>query len=183
MVNFLREICDRVDRLLSGAIGSWLAVAIPYALWCVGDAAEVVVAFSESEYRMGAVWVGWKDALPWSGWVVACCGLAVAVARSIRQGGSVDLVRLRLGGAFVAGVVAVRLICLFDPIGRVFPWLGLLWSPSGSWAMSLFVALWPYLSQSSASTKRWTDARIALSVFTCISSRRRRFTVMNPSIC
>ena len=48
MVNFLRQVCGRIDRLLSGEIASWLAVAIPYVLWCLGDAADVVVAFSES---------------------------------------------------------------------------------------------------------------------------------------
>ncbi len=160
MIDFRLEI----KTLLEGQLTGWLVLLIAYALWCLGDAADVVGAFSEHRFQMGATWVGWKIHMPVWSWLIGGLGMAAGFGRSVLLVEASEHGRLRLGSAFVVGAVVVRAASLVGPVGQVFPWLGLLWSPPAALTMGGFVGVWANWRRFSLRGKM-THSRIALAVF------------------
>ena len=160
MIDFRSEM----ERLLEGRLANWALLLVAYMLWCAGDAADVVVAFSELQFHMGATWIGWKSQMPVWAWLAGGLGIATGFGRSMLLVEASEPGRLRLGSAFVVGAVVVRAASLVGPVGQIFPWLGLLWSPAAALTMGGFVGVWANWRRFSIPGKM-THGRIALAVF------------------
>ena len=133
----LQDIKLTLSKVLFSRAAGWFLLLLAYVVWCVLDAADVVVAFSADRFQMGATWFGWRSEQSWAPWIIGCVGIATAVARDFLANQGSEKRGLIWGGAFVAAAVIARLLSLYEPFGAIFPWLGLLWSPSAIWAMSL----------------------------------------------
>jgi hypothetical protein len=155
-------------------VKSWVGDRLPlnaaifvmaYGLWCVGDVADVVTAVSTTALRMSAIWMGWKQTLPWFAWGIGGVGILAGLAKGHSEGTEAYGRGLRLGGVFLLAVVLMRLLSLIHVISSFLPWLGLLWSPAATWSMGLFVAVWCNLGVRTRLKRAWSPRRCATGVF------------------
>jgi len=155
-----------MDRLIGRDARStslWLAGA--YLAWCLTDAMEVVTAYQADAFRLRLVYEGFRASFPaalWLGWA----GILAHVGRSWAGGRNTNGSSMRMAAGFLILVGLARLVAFLPPVGAIFPWLGLLWSPAATWAAALFVCLYPVASpgndQSTSGPLPW---RLPAAVF------------------
>lgn len=115
--------------LAAGFFGAWLALS----------GFDPLVAVAKDELRLavspGPYQLRWPPIGPT---LIGLAGLVLAWIRHRIQDGGTDLQeRLQRATLLSGALLAVRLLALFDPIVRVFPYLTILWSPHALWALAL----------------------------------------------
>lgn len=125
-----------LSRQRSAALSAGLAVTAG-VLWALLDCLEVQVAFSRQSLSMSADVQFWNWTWRWA-WLVhvAAIGLALARWRHGEPGAAWSARPLRIA-ALTGSLAALRLLCLWSPIGHALPYLSLLWAPHATWALGL----------------------------------------------
>ena len=119
----------------------WAAFGF-FSVWALLSCLDAQIAFSRTELRMAVDILGWSAG---PGLLPSLLAIVLLGAASSRRH------RGARGFARVAGLAAllssVRLLSLWQPVGSLFPFLSMLWSPHASWALagSVFVVLVPGL--------------------------------------
>ena len=123
--------------LAAGLFCAWLAL-------CGFDP---LVAAATDELRLavspGPYQLRWPPLGPT---LIFLAGLVLAWIRHRFQDGGTDLQeRIQRATLLAGALLAVRLLALFDPIVRIFPYLTILWSPHALWALALVFLVYVHL--------------------------------------
>jgi len=115
-------------------------------LWFLSDCWSADIAASQEKFRLLVVAIHWLPQLRWGPLLLAGAGLLSLVARRhfYPEAPVTRRLRRRLGrvGTVAAGLVGLRLLTLWAPLLRLFPFLSLLWSPLATWTLGLFYLLY-----------------------------------------
>ncbi len=115
--------------LAAGLFGAWLALS----------GFDPLVAAAKDELRLavspGPFQLRWPPLGPT---LIGLAGLVLAWIRHRRVPDAPQLQeRLQRATLLAGALLAVRLLALFDPLVRIFPFLTILWSPHAFWALAL----------------------------------------------
>jgi len=146
----------------------WMAFGF-LLLWTLLSCVDAQVAFSRTQLHMAVDDLGWTAGPGLWPSLLALVLLTIASAR--RRQGARGFGRL---ASLAAILCLLRLLSLWQPLGALFPYLSVLWSPHASWALatSVLAPLVPSLRAAAAiaSAGRWlTPARIAACLFVLCS--------------
>ena len=128
-------------------------------LWFLLNCFQVDIAFSRQVLRMAVDFRQWDPRWPAAPWLVGLCGLLLPYLRT-RFGSpsneQIAVVTRRLHQiVFVTlGLMALKLVSLWNLAGLAAPYLGLLWSPDATWALVLLYLVFPTLLPASIDTRR-----------------------------
>ena len=152
------------DGLAVGPLFPWAALAC-FCLWGLLACLDAQIAFARTEMRVAIDILGWS---PGAALLPCLLGLALlGAATGLRRHGTRGFGRL---ACLAALLILVRLLCLWQPVGALFPFLGILWSPHASWALagSVLVVLRPAVRSApgiAAITRILTPAWLAGVIF------------------
>lgn len=115
--------------LAAGLFGAWLALS----------GFDPLVAAAPDELRLAVSPGPYQPRLPPLGpTLFGLAGLVLAWIRYRRVPDAPQLQeRLQRATLLAGALLAVRLLALFDPLVRIFPFLTILWSPHALWALAL----------------------------------------------
>ena len=148
--NSSREGPVGITRLLHslGPFERGLLVALgALVAWLFLDCFHVAVGLDRGGLRTSVGRLAWgADPSYWT-WLLAISGPALLwLRRRFRPettGGTAYLLqRLRTFACLVAVLVCLRFLSLWNPIGVLFPYLGLLWYPWLGWSLGVFSVLY-----------------------------------------
>lgn len=147
--------------------GAFLCIAFCALTSCL----DTQITFSRNEFSLDADVLGWSAGGP--GLLPCLLALAlVGVASTRRHLGARGFGRL---AGLAACLCLLRLTSLWQPVGTIFPFLSILWSPHASWALAA-CALAPLMSCLQAATaiafarRTLTRGRIAAALFVLFSA-------------
>jgi len=156
-------------RTLEGSAASTAGALGSLFLWFLLNCVGVDVAASREALRIAVEHPTWQPQWPVVPWLLSVTAILLAWTRSWGTASSADLhVRLHRLSLLWLSLAALRVVCLWNPLLLVFPYLSLLWSPHATWALSLATWIWLQLGtghpRGSGSSPR-SRGRVALLLF------------------
>lgn len=139
-------MADRVRALTSTPRGAKGLFAAAAAGWIATERVGVTAVFHADQFRSALVW----DGVPGVGLLPSILMLLGGI---LVLAGREEVEDTRRAGWVLAGLVLARLVSFAGPVGWLFPWSTLLWSPAVSWGTTLFAVCWPLAGRLRAATR------------------------------